>query len=88
MRHTIRQAIQVALATLFLMVGGTTAAFAGPAPIEPEFAPPAADPQPVTSDGFPWMVTSATVLLTIAAVVVIAVLWHRTHTGHHGLVTP
>ena len=87
MRHTIRRAIQVALATLFLMFAGTTAAFAGPAPIEPEFPPPAADPQPVASDSFPWMLTSVSVLLSIAAVAVIAVLWHRTRTGHHGLVT-
>ena len=87
MRRTLRQAIQVALATLFLMVGGATAAFAGPAPIEPELPPPAADPQPLASDGFPWMVTSAAAVLAIAAVAVIAVLWHRTRTGHHGLVT-
>ena len=87
MRHTIRQAIQVALATLSLMFAGSTAAFAGPAPIAPEFPPPAADPQPVSSDGFPWMLTSVAVLLSIAAVAVIAVLWQRTRTGHHGLVT-
>ena len=87
MRHTIRRAIQVALSTLLLMVAGTTAAFAGPAPIAPEFPPPPADPQPVTSDGFPWMLISAAMLLSIAAVAVAAVLWHRTRTGHHGLVT-
>ena len=87
MRHTIRQAVQVALATLSLMFAGSTAAFAGPAPIAPEFPPPAADPQPVSSDGFPWMLTSVAVLLSIAAVAVITVLWQRTRTGHHGLVT-
>ena len=89
MRHTLRRAIQVASATLFLMVAGTTAAFAGPAPIEPEFPPPAADPQPLTSDGFPWMVTSVATVLAVAAAVLIAVLWGRTRTGHRsGLVTP
>ena len=87
MRHTVRQATQVVLATLFTLFAGSTAAFAGPAPIEPELPAPAADPQPVTSDSFPWLLTSVAVLLSIAAVAVIAVLWHRTRTGHHGLVT-
>jgi ABC-type uncharacterized transport system permease subunit len=88
MRHTFRRAIQVALASLFLMVAGTTAAFAGPAPIAPEFPPPA-DPQPVTSDGFPWMLTSVAVLLAVITVAAIAVLLARTRTGHDsGLVTP
>ena len=87
MRHTIRQAVQVALATLSLMFAGSTAAFAGPAPIARELPAPAADPQPVSSDGFPWMLTSIAVLLSIAAVAVIAVLWQRTRTGRHGLVT-
>jgi ABC-type uncharacterized transport system permease subunit len=89
MRNTFRRAIQVASATLFLMVAGTTAAFAGPAPIAPEFPPPAADPQPVTSDGFPWMLTSVVVLLAVITVAAIAVLLGRTRTGHDsGLVTP
>lgn len=88
MNHTFRRAFEVVSATLFLMVAGTTAAFAGPAPIEPEFPPPAADPQPITSDGFPWMLTSVAVLLTVSALAVIAVLWQRTRSGHHGLVTP
>ena len=88
MNHTTRRLVQLAFATLFVMFGGTTAALAGPAPIEPEFPPPAADPVPVTSDAFPWMLTSIAVLLTVTAVALIAVLWHRTHTSHHRLVTP
>jgi hypothetical protein len=86
--HTFRRASEVVSATLFLMLAGTTAAFAGPAPIEPEFPPPAVDPQPVSSDGFPWMLSSIAVLLTVSALAVIAVLWQRTRSGHHGLVTP
>ena len=78
MNHTFRHAVEVASATLFLMLAGTTAAFAGPAPIEPEFPPPAVDPQPVSDGGFPWMLTGAITLLTVAALALIAVLWQRT----------
>lgn len=88
MNHTLRRAFEVVSATLFLMFAGATAAFAGPAPIEPEFPPPAVDPQPVSSDGFPWMLSSVVVVLTVSALAVIAVLWQRTRSTHRGLVTP
>ncbi len=89
MNHSIRHLVQLASATILLMFSGATAAFAGPAPlVEPQFPPPAADPVPVTANGFPWLITSVAVLLTIAAVAMVAVLWNRIHAGHHGLVTP
>lgn len=88
MNKSIRTALQVATAMLLVAFTGTTSALAGPAPIEPEFPPAATDPQPATSDAFPWMLTSIAVVLTVTAVALIAVLWHRVHTSHQHLVTP
>jgi len=34
------------------------------------------------------MLTSIAVVLTVTAVALIAVLWHRVHTSHQHLVTP
>lgn len=89
MNKSIRTALQIATAMLLVAFTGTASALAGPAPIEPEFPPPAAEPQPAASDAFPWMLTSIAVVLTVTAVALIAVLWHRAHTSHHHhLVTP
>ena len=89
MNLTIRRAFQVAAAALCLMFAGTSTAFAGPAPIQEEFPPAGSNTgQGATGTDFPWMLTSVSAALVIATVALIAVVWHRTHAGHHGLVTP
>ncbi|HEX7187453.1 MAG TPA: hypothetical protein VF423_04450 [Actinomycetes bacterium] len=86
--HSIRHIVQVAVSSLFLMFAGTTAAFAGPPPIEP--VPPASGGGVggVSDSGFPWMLTGAVALLAIAVVALSVVLWSRYHASHHRLATP
>lgn len=91
MTRYIRLIAKATAAAFLLVLTGASAALAGPAPIEPEFPPPASTPTEVaTADGFPWMLTSSIALLVIAVVALSVVLWqrHRTHTVHHRLVTP
>ncbi|HTE74969.1 MAG TPA: hypothetical protein VK640_17475 [Actinomycetes bacterium] len=90
MNHTLRRVLQVASATLFLTFAGSTAAFAGPAPIREEFPPGGSGQGSSAAVGtdFPWLLTSVSAVLAIATVALVAVVWHRTHAGHHGLVTP
>ncbi len=87
--HSIRHIVQVAVSSLFLMFAGTTAAFAGPPPIEPELSPVSGGGGGGVSDsGFPWMFTGAITLLSIAVVALAVVLWSRYHASHHRLATP
>jgi len=87
--HSIRHIVQVAVSSLFLMFAGTTAAFAGPPPIEPA-VPPVSDVGGggVSDSGFPWMLTGAVALLAIAVVALSVVLWSRYHASHRRLATP
>ena len=67
MTRYIRLIAKATAAAFLLVLTGASAALAGPAPIEPEFPPPAATTTEVaTADGFPWMLTSAIALLVIA----------------------
>ena len=92
MSHPIRRLTQVFATTTLFLSTGVTAALAGPAPIEPEFPRDGRRTRSTggtdSADGFPWLLTSIAVLLAVSALALIAVLWHRTRSGHHGLVTP
>ena len=89
MTHSIRHIVQVAVSSLFLMFAGTTAAFAGPPPIEPGSPrSPASEAAESSDSGFPWMLTGAIALLAIAVVALSVVLWSRYHASHHRLATP
>lgn len=77
----------VAATTMFLLCAGVSAAFAGPAPIEPEIAPPPESVGGSAGGGFDWMLTGGAVLLAVAVVGVIALLWHRAHATGRRLAT-
>lgn len=76
----------VAATTMYLLCAGGSAAFAGPAPIEPEFAPPQSG-SGSAGGGFDWMLTGGAVLAAIAVVGLIALLWHRAHATGRRLAT-
>jgi hypothetical protein len=93
MIRSIRHTLQVAVTSLFLLCAGASAAFAGPAPFDgPEFAPPSQPAPSVpgtdTSTQVGWMLTGVGIALAIAAVALIAVLWHRSHATGRRLATP
>ena len=89
MIHSIRHLVAMTTATIVLCFVGGSAAFAGPAPIiEPQYAPPATSPAPTAAvgGGFPWLITAGSIALVIVVVGLAAVVWHRAHDTHHGLV--
>lgn len=88
MYHLIRRLTQVFTTTLFLLcTAGVPAAFAGPAPIEPEY-PPGQTGGTASGGEFPWLLSGGIVLLAIILVALAAVLWHRAHATTRRLVTP
>jgi hypothetical protein len=96
MIRSIRHTVQVAVTSLFLLCAGATAAFAGPAPIEPDFPPPTQSGPSITSVNadtdfstqLRWMLSGVGLTLAIAAVALTAVLWHRSHATSRRLATP
>lgn len=90
MSRTIRNTAEIVTTTLLLLCAGVPVAFAGPQPIDPNFPPPPATPAaPDVSlwTEVRWMLNGAGVLLALAAVALVAVLWHRSHAATHRLVT-
>jgi hypothetical protein len=92
MTRCLRHALQVAVTSLFLICAGATAAFAGPKPEQPGFAPPAPTTTVVPADPsfeteLRWMLNGAGVVFAVAAIALVAVLWHRSHTASRRLVT-
>ena len=84
----IRRLTQVAATTLFLLCAvGASAAYAGPAPTEPEYPPPGQG-RVTAGGGFPWLLTATIVLLAVAMVALLAVLWHRAHANNRRLAIP
>jgi hypothetical protein len=81
MSRLVTRSAQTALLTVVLLCASASAALAGPKPIEPEF--PSPSPVPAAEQGFDvhlrWMLNGAGVLLAAAAVALVVVLWHRSH---------
>lgn len=92
MIRSIRHTVQVAVTSVFLLCVGASAAFAGPAPIEPDFPPPSQPVPAVSTDTdfstqLRWMLSGVGVALAIAAIALTAVLWHRSHATGRRLAT-
>jgi hypothetical protein len=84
MKRTIITTTEVVATSLVLLTIGAQAAFAYPPEIEPDYAPPAGGGITTTSGvdfatQLRWMLTGAGVVLALAAVALVAVLWHRAH---------
>lgn len=85
-----RRTAQTVTTCLLLMLAGTGAAFAGPAPIEGRYQAPVPAPEqagPSVLTELRWMTEGAAVTLAIAAIALVAVLWHRSHSPAHRLAT-
>jgi hypothetical protein len=91
MKRTIRTATEVVSATLFLLAIGGPAAFAAPAPIEPDYAPPATNGSGGGTFGIDsqmlFSVVGLVLVLVVAAIAMLAVLWHRSHAATRSLAT-
>lgn len=92
MKRTIITATEVVATSLALLCAGAQVAFAGPPPIEPDSAPPTTTVFTTSSDisfatELRWMLNGAGVVLALAAVVLVAVLWHRAHARPQRFVT-
>jgi hypothetical protein len=82
MTRLVARSVQTLAVSVVLLCAGASAALAGPKPIEPA-APPS--PAATTDQGFAfqlrWMLDGAAVLLVAAAVALVVVLWHRSHSA-------
>ena len=89
MKRTIRTATEVVSATLFLLAIGGPAAFAAPAPIEPDYAPPATNGSGGDTFGIDsqLLLSAVGLVLVVAAIAMLAVLWHRSHAATRSLAT-
>jgi hypothetical protein len=93
MTRVLRHALQSALTSLVLICASATAAAAGPEPLQPEpqIAPPTstpiAPPAPSFETELRWMLNGAGVVLILAALALVAVLWHRSRTAARRVAT-
>jgi hypothetical protein len=83
MTRLVARSVQTLAVSVVLLCAGASAALAGPKPIDPEFPAPAS--VPAADQGFDvqlrWMLDGAAVLLAAAAVALVVVLWHRSHSA-------
>ena len=93
MIRALRTACFAAVTAVFMVLAGASTALARPEPIEPGFLPPAtpfpAPPLEVPDPGVDLrsLLIGATVALSVVAVGLLVLVWHRAHAAHARLAT-
>jgi hypothetical protein len=93
MIRALRTAWFAAVTAVFMVLAGASTALARPEPIEPGFQPPATPfPAPALEVAGPGvdlrsLLIGAAVALTVVALGLLVLLWHRAHAAHARLRT-
>ncbi|MDQ1629486.1 MAG: hypothetical protein QOI54_3230 [Actinomycetota bacterium] len=82
MRTIVRRVARVGYLETLFWTTGTVAAYAAPRPVEPAYPSPAPVPtEPRFATEVRWMLGGAALVLAVAAVVLVVVLWRRSHSA-------